>query len=146
MPISVEEIQYTRAERISQEYDRAFVDNATVNDLNPTALEALANQISKGTSKEKCLQFLGLADFASGTLRLRRAALLLFAIDVTRWHPRSQIRILRVAGTRLETGEHYNVYSEDQVQGNVVEIVETAWDKLRPYLVQTKLSHSARFE
>jgi len=146
VPISVEEIQYTRLERASQEYDRQFVDSAVVNDLDAVSLATLAQQIARGMSNEKCLQYLGLADFATGVLKLRKAALLLFANDVTRWHPRSQIRLLRVSGTQLETGENYNVISEDQVQGNVVEIVENAWDKLRPYLVQTKLSPNAKFE
>ena len=43
------------------------------------------------------------------SLRLRRAALLLFATDITRWHPRCEVKIVRIKGTELKTGRAYNV-------------------------------------
>lgn len=97
-------------------------------------------------SIEKCLQYLDLAEYVGPGLRLRRAALLLFAREPQRWHPRLQLRIIRVEGTELKTGSHYNVKSDQIVAGNVLELLPNGWESLRPHLVQTRLGHAARFE
>lgn len=146
VPVVLEDIQFTRQEKLSQEYDRAFIDGAKPDALDLEIVRLLAEQISNGMSPEKCLQYLDLADFDQGYIRLRRAALLLFANDPVRWHPRLQIRILRVNGTEIKTGAAYNVGQDKLVQGNVVTIVDKAWEALRPELVQTKLSGAAKFE
>ncbi len=146
IPISVEELTFTRAEQKSQEYDREFVDSATVSDLNTDAVKALAETISQQMSVEKCLQHMRLAEFSEAGLRLRRAALLLFAKDIQKWHPRVQIRIMKVNGTEVGEGSDYNVIDNVDVQGNILEIIERAWDTLRPHLVQTRLTGAAKFE
>lgn len=146
VPIPPEEILLGRRERESREYDRGFVDGATPSDLKTDMVRAVADQLSAGMSVEKCLQYLDLAEYMGPGLRLRRAALLLFAKEPTRWHPRLQIRILKVEGTELKTGELYNVKSDQTVTGNVVELIEKGWESLRPQLVQTRLGKGARFE
>jgi ATP-dependent DNA helicase RecG len=146
IPIAVEEIQFTRQERISQEYDRQFVDGALADALDIATVKSLADNISVGMSVEKCLQYLDLADFANGYLRLRRAALLLFSREPAKWHPRLQIRILRVNGLEMKTGPDYNISSDRYVQGNILKILDEAWDALRPELVQTRLTGAAKFE
>lgn len=145
IPIPPEEIQFSRREQVSRGYDREFVDGASIADLDKDAILIVANQISPGMSADKCLQYLELAEFAALGLRVRRAALLLFAREPTKWHPRLQIRIVRVAGTDLKTGAQYNVVSDTTVAGNVLQLLENGWDGLRPQLVQTRLNADARF-
>lgn len=146
VPIPPEEILLGRRERESREYDRGFVDGASATDLKTDMVRAVADQLSAGMSMEKCLQYLDLAEYMGPGLRLRRAALLLFAKDPIRWHPRLQIRILKVEGAELKTGALYNVKSDQTVTGNVVELIEKGWESLRPQLVQTRLGKGARFE
>ena len=146
IPIPPEEILLGRHERESREYDRGFLDAATSADLNYDMVKAVADQLSPGMSVEKCLQYLDLAEYLGPGLRLRRAALLLFAKDPMRWHPRLQIRILKVEGVELKTGAQYNAKSDQTVSGNIVELIEKGWEGLRPQLVQTRLGHAARFE
>lgn len=146
VPIPPEEILLGRRERESREYDRGFVDGATPSDLHHDMVKAVADQLSPGMSVEKCLQYLDLAEYLGPGLRLRRAALLLFARDPIRWHPRIQIRILKVEGTDLKTGAQYNVKSDQTVSGNILELIEKGWEGLRPQLVQTRLGNAARFE
>ncbi len=88
------------------------------------------------------------AEYGSDGLRLRRAAMLLFATDVTKWHPRCEVRIVRVSGAALGVGKEYNVLPRDDqtVRGNILMILERAWDTLRPYLIQTKLVESGIFK
>lgn len=146
VPISAQEITFSRSERLSQEYDRIFIDSCTVADLDRESIQALADQISRGMSVEKCLQHLGLAEFVDGSLRIRRAAALLFAKDIVKWHPRVQIRILKISGTEVGVGTEYNATADDYVQGNIIQLIDQAWDQLRPHLVQTKFSGTAKFE
>ncbi len=147
IPISAEAIQLDRNEIISREYDRQFVDGASVSDLDPDLLHITGDQISRGMSAEKCLQYLGLAEYAGPDLglRLRKSALLLFAKDITKWHPRCQIRIMKIDGFSLGTGAAYNVTSDEVITTNICKIIDSSWDLLRPFLVQTTFHEDARF-
>ncbi len=147
MPVAIKQIQFERQEVRSREYDRQFVDGASVNDLDLAFLQTLADNYLRGLSVERYLQQIGLADYASGGLRLRMAALLLFAKDVQRWHPRAQLRILKVAGTQLQSGEQYNVIADEIVRGNVFELLLNSWERLRPYLTyKTEFAANGMFE
>ena len=144
-PVPVEQIQYERREQLSREYDRAYLDGATLLDLDIGLLDSVAKQLAQGYSPEKLLQLLGLMDFSHDGQRLRRAAVLLFAKDITKWHPRSEVRIIRVAGTILGVGKKYNVITDDTIRGNIIYILETAWETLRPHLARTRFQPNALF-
>lgn len=146
VPVPVEQIQFDRREVHSREYDREFVDGASVADLDHDLLRIVADQVYEGMSIDKCLQYLGLAEYEGGAgLRVRRGALLLFAKFPDRWHPRLQVRILRINGTALGTGAAYNVSSDSTIKTNIIKLVDEAWDNLRPHLVATRFQDDARF-
>ena len=146
VPIPAEEILFDRKERESREYDREFIDGATTNHLDPLLVASSAQQLSPGMSNEKSLQYLDLAEYVGPGLRLKRAALLLFANEPHHWHPRLQIRIIKVEGNELLSGAEYNVKSDHTVRGNIIQLIEEGWEALRPQLVQTRLGKEARFE
>ena len=146
LPIPVEDILLDRRERESREFDREYVDGADATHLDADLVQSVATQISPGMSNEKCLQYLDLAEYVAPGLRIKRAALLLFGREPSRWHPRLQVRIMKVEGTQLRSGSAYNVKSDTTVSGNILHLVEDAWEALRPQLVQTRLGHEARFE
>lgn len=147
VPAVMQRILFERQEVRSREYDRVFEDGAAVTDLSFTLLTTLANEYLQGLSVERYLQQIGLAEFSPGGLRLRRAALLLFSNDVLRWHPRSQVRILKITGTELLPGESYNVLTDEHVTGNIFELLTASWEKLRPFLAyKTEFGSDAKFE
>jgi ATP-dependent DNA helicase RecG len=147
MPETIKRIQFDRQEVKSREYDRMFVDGATVSDLDIEAVQTLADRFLKGLSVERYLQQIGVAEYASNGLRLRMAALLLFARDMQKWHPRSHVRILEVAGTQVKSGEGYNIRKEKLVQGNVFDLLLRSWEELRFSLASwTEFGADARFE
>lgn len=147
MPASVDQIQFERQEIKSREYDSQFVDGALVTDLDVKLLQGIADQYIKGLSIERYLQQIGLAEYAQNGLRLKRAALLLFANDIDKWHPRCQVRFLKVKGNNLEAGEKYNVVSDDTVKGNIFELVIKSWEHLRSYLAyKTEFGTNSQFE
>jgi ATP-dependent DNA helicase RecG len=146
VPVSSEQIKFERQEQISREYDRQFIDGADVSTLDLDVISRIGQDIAPGMSNEKLLQLLDLADFSSGSVRLRRAALLLFAKDIHRWHPRSEVRILQVAGKEIKTGKNYNVVQDNITTGSVFALISQAWEALRPHLVQTKFSLGGMFQ
>lgn len=146
VPTASEKIVFERAEKASREYDRQFVDLAKITDLNHDLIEQVAHQISKIISPEKLLQYLDLTEFDGSTLKLRRAALLLFAKRSNKWHPRLQVRIFKISGTEEKTGEHFNVTEVGEANGNIFELIESSWDLLRPHLTDTRFSGDAKFK
>lgn len=147
MPASVEKIQFERQQLASREFDRAFVDGATVNDLDLNLVQQIADSLLKGMSPEQYLQQVNLAEYGLGGLRLKRAAILLFASDATKWFPRCQVRILKVDGDEIKPGGQYNVISDDYVTGNIFYLLVNAWERLRPFLSQrTVFGPDAKFE
>ena len=140
IPVSSEQIEFERHEQLSREYDQQWVDGASVSDLNMDLLNRITETVSPGLSQEKCLQFLGLAEFDQEALRLRRAALLLFASDIRKWHPRSEIRLLQVSGLELLTGSDYNVIRDETHDGNVLELLSEVWEHVRQFLIQKQLA------
>jgi ATP-dependent DNA helicase RecG len=147
VPEAVKKIVFDRQEVRSREYDRQFVDGAQITDLDLPFIQSIADRYLKGLTVEKYLQQIGLAEYAVNGLRLRMAAVLLFAGDIQRWHPRSQVRILKVAGTQLKSGEQYNVLADETVRGNIFELLQSSWEQLRPFLAEkTEFGVDAKFE
>lgn len=147
IPETATHIEFDRQEIKSREYDRGFVDGATVNDLDIQFIQSLTDKFLKGLSIERYLQQIGVAEYGANGLKLRMAALLLFAKDIQRWHPRSQVRILEVAGTHIKVGENYNVRKEKIIQGNIFDLLLKSWEELRFFLTsKTQFGADARFE
>jgi ATP-dependent DNA helicase RecG len=65
-PVSAEQIQYSRQEQVSREYDRSFVDVATLQDLDRGAIEEISRRIAGGQSPEKFLQYMDAAEYGEG--------------------------------------------------------------------------------
>ncbi len=70
----------------------------------------------------------------------------MFAKDITKWYPRAQVRLLKVVGSEFKTGAEYNAIEAGVVTGNILSLLVETWEKLRPFLVQTRLSSGAVFE
>lgn len=144
-PAVFEEIRAARDESISREYDRSFVDGLSTADLDIDLLTNVSEQIASGFSPEKLLQYLGLAEYSDTGLRYRKAALLLFAKDISKWYPRCEVRIIRVEGIELGTGSNYNVAVDERIGGAIPLLVEDAWETLRPYLARTRFQSTGVF-
>lgn len=147
IPISFEDIMYERKEKISREYDREFMEGAAVSSLDFDLLQTVANEYMAGMSVEQYLQQLNLGEYVNGVMKIRRAAILLFAKDIARWEPRCQVRILKIDGNQILSGDQYNVVVDEYVTGNIFQLLRTAWERLRPYLSQkVTLGEDSRFE
>ncbi|MFH1005788.1 MAG: ATP-binding protein [Bacteroidota bacterium] len=146
VPTASELIRFAREEEVSREYDRQFVDLANIGNLDLGLMTSVSQKIFKSMSPEKFLQYLELAEFDGNRLRLRRASLLLFSKLPTKWHPRNQVRILRVKGTEEKTGENFNVQEVGETNGNIFQLIEQSWEILKPHLTETRFSKDAMFK
>jgi len=148
IPTAVDNIRFAREETASRQYDRNFEDLATVADLNIELVSTVAQESTKikNMSPEKFLQYVELAEFDGDRLRLRKAALLLFAKNINKWHPRSRVRILRVNGIEEKPVPNYNVTEVADVSGNIFRLLEESWEALRPALSETRFSEDGLFK
>ena len=147
VPESTESISTNRLEDRSRRWDREIEESATLNDLDLDLIQSVAGQIAYGVSAEKCLQYLELAEFSVAGLRLKRAAVMLFAKDIRKWHPRCQVRILTYRGIEPRSGENYNVVKDDSVSECILKLIDRAWERLTVALSQhTTVTDRARFE
>jgi ATP-dependent DNA helicase RecG len=148
VPTAADNIRFTREEALSREYDRQFEDLAKVTDLDLTLVSSVAQEITKIStiSPEKFLQYVELAEFDGDSLRLRKAALLLFAKNPNKWHPRSRVRILKVNGSEEHSAPNYNVNEVADVHGNIFELIDRSWEALRPALSETRYSDDGLFK
>jgi ATP-dependent DNA helicase RecG len=142
VPTASEKIMFERNEKASIEYDRQFIDSAKISDLKLDLVAEASKNILRNISPEKFLQYLDLAEFNGERLVLRRAALLLFATNPLKWHPRQQVRIVRVNGTEEKAGADFNVTEIAEVTGNILELIENSWETLRPNLSETRFKGS----
>lgn len=147
VPIPPQYITFQRQEQRSRQYDREFVDGASVSDLENDSIKEIGSSICRGLSPERTLQHLDLAEYTPVGLKIKRAALLLFAKDIAKWHPRAQVRFVKVAGSEIKSGdEYFNATEVCVVSGNILSLLVETWEKLRSFLVQTRLSSGAVFE
>lgn len=147
VPAAADHIQFERNEIRSREYDSQFIENANVADLDLDLVQNAADSYLRGITAEKYLQQTGLAEYGQNGLRLRNAALLLFAKKINRWHPRSQVRFITVNGTILGSGDNYNGVADETLEGSIFELTHRAWERLRSFLaVKTQFGSDTRFE
>src|SRR5262245_52777949 len=104
IPVSIEKIQAQRLEDESRRWEREAAVGATLNDLDLDLVAAVSAQVAYAVSVEKYLQYMELAEFTPEGLRLNRAALLLFAKDITKWYPSFNVRLMIFSSSERQVG------------------------------------------
>ena len=148
IPTSADNVRFAREEAASLNYDRQFEDLAAVTDLDLSLVSDIAYECTKikDISAEKFLQYMELAEFDGDRMRLRKSALLLFAKNPGKWHPRSRVRILKVNGLEEKTAPEYNVTEISDISGNIFELAVKSWEALGPALSETRYSEDGLFK
>jgi len=148
VPTSINKTMLPREEEQSRRYDREFEHLASMEDLDRILLTEVAQKSVniKNISPEKFLQSMELAEFDGDRLKLRKAALLLFAKNTAKWHPRSRIRILKVEGTEQRPAPDYNVTEAGDISGNIFELSEKGLEALLPTIMKTQYTDDGRFK
>lgn len=147
IPVDVESLLFERREQKSREFDREFIDGASVSDLDIELLTEISLRYLPNITPEKYLQQVGLAEYSPSGLRLRKAAIVLFAKNIDFWFPRHEIRLIKVEGTDIKTGQNYNVTVDQRFSGNAFTLLTNGWDFIRSFLIiKTEFGQDATFE
>ena len=146
LPFASEGIAASRLEDDSRKWDREIAHGVSLADLDMDVIKATAAQFAHGISPEKFLQHVDLAEFTPSGIQFKKAAAILFAKDVRKWHGGCLVRIVTVKGKERGSGDKFNVVKDNLVADNVIRLVDRAWEALTTALTQqTRFTTAARF-
>jgi len=96
---------------------------------------------------EEILTHYRLAERVNGELRLTLAALLLFAKDPGRWHPRCGIELIRWQGTKRGTGDQLNITKRIRIEAiPLVRLVQEAFHTIQQQIPERQRLVGQLFE
>lgn len=138
-PVPPAEIQRRRSHVLRDlAYESTPVPNASVADLDEDlvmrsrlGVQRLSHwnrdlsQKLREMSLDRLLRYWNLVETHNGTLKLRRAALLLFAREPLRWHPNNRLRIRRIHGEEPGFGRQLRTL-EREIQGPIAAVIPNA--------------------
>jgi ATP-dependent DNA helicase RecG len=147
IPVSSERISAVRNEIASRDWERQIAPGATIDDLDLDILKSTSGQIAFGLSVEKFLQHLDLAEFGLDGLRIKKAALLLFAKDIKRYHPGCIVRIFTINGKEKRSGAAFNVTRDEIISNNIFRLIDESWQRLMVAIIKhTEFTEQVKFK
>ena len=133
-PFPAGDIQAIKASRRQRLTESQLVADATLNDLDLSLVEELAQKAGLSLSPEETLIRYRLAETINGQWRITLAALLLFGKDPGRWHPRCGIEFLRWRGKERRTGTEFNLIKRIRMEAPLVRLIEEAFQTIHPHI------------
>ena len=127
-------------------YERQFIPEATFEDLDLSLIEQFRKRAGNGESVKELLSRYRLVEEDNGRLRITRAALLLFARDPLKWHPRCGIDFVKYAGTDRQFGTRINVVKRDRLDFPIVRLIVEAYRVIKEHIRERVLLHDLFFQ
>ncbi len=145
--LSAMEAQELHFDKGVSRYDATTVDGTTLADLDPTRLARYLRQVRATKRSEEALDARGLARAKDDVARPTVAGHLILGIHPQRDLPGAFVRLLRYAGTSLETGERFNAVEDRRLEGPIPAQLDEARRLLRRWLPRVRrLGATGRFE
>lgn len=125
--------------RVAIDYDRTFVSEAKLEDLDLTLINNLLKNKKEYPTAEYFLQQNHLIiPYDLNSYKISRAALLLFSINPKKWHPNLSVRFIRYRNNELQISDNYRAEFDDTIEANIVNLLSEAWEKLKAFTVETR--------
>jgi len=134
LPFPAGDIETMKRSRLQRSTEMQFLPDVTLADLDTDLVQELAHKSGMHLSAEELLVQYRLAENINGQLRFTLAAVLLFAKDPTRWHPRCGIEFILWEGTERRTGAELNIVKRIRIEAPLVRLVEEAYHTIRSYI------------
>jgi ATP-dependent DNA helicase RecG len=134
LPFPAKDIETIKASRRQRATEMQFLDDATLDDLDLALVGELAKRAKLSLSPEETLLRYRLAEKVNRQLRLTLAAVLLFAKDPTKWHPRCGIEFIRWRGVERRTGAELNVTKRLRIEAPFVKLIQQAYEQIQPFI------------
>ncbi|MBM4466529.1 MAG: hypothetical protein FJ014_13405 [Chloroflexi bacterium] len=146
LPFPADQIATLKRAKASSQYEQQFVHEARFEDLDPDLLARFAQRLGDPRPVEEILyRDYRLLDFQNGRPRLTLAALLLFAKDPLRWHPRCGIDFVKFEGTERRYGPELNVVRRARIEYPLFELTDKAFALIREHVRERTVLHDLLF-
>lgn len=146
LPFPADQIAVLKSARAGGQYERQFVHEARIEDLAPDLLAQFAERLGTSRPAEEIVyRDYRLIDFQNGRARLTLAALLLFARDPLRWHPRCGIDFVKFEGTERKYGPELNVVRRARIEHPLFELIDKAFALIKEHVRERTVLHDLLF-
>ena len=145
LPMDADHIAHLKALKRETLTEHAIIPGATLADLREDLIRRVSKKLEPGLSSQDALLRLRLAEPSNGHARITFAALLLFARDPEKWHPKSHVEYLRFSGTARGHGTRLNVVGRQSIVAPLVELPQRVVDAVRPHIGQRQVLHDLFF-
>lgn len=141
-----EQIQSLRESKKAFFYERQHVLDASWEDLDGSAIEAFTKKIKEPRDPKTVLaQAYHLIDSSREKPALTMAALLLFAKDPSRWHPRCGIDFVKYEGTERRHGSSLNVIKRIRFEAPLSRLIDEAVGRVKEHIRERTILHDLFF-
>jgi ATP-dependent DNA helicase RecG len=141
-----EQIQSLKESKRHVFYERQSVLEATWEDIDLALVESLAEKIQDPRDPMSILgRLYHLVDSSRDRPSLTMAALLLFAKEPTRWHPRCGIDFVKYDGTERQHGSSLNVIKRIRFEAPLCRIVDEAVGRIKEHIRERTILHDLFF-
>jgi ATP-dependent DNA helicase RecG len=146
MPFPADQIAALKSAKAGGQYERQFVHAARFQDLDPDLLAQFVQRQGDTRPVEEILyRDYRLIDYHNGRPRLTLAALLLFANDPLRWHPRCGIDFVKFEGTERKYGPELNVVRRARIEHPLFRLLDEAFLLIREHVRERTVLHDLLF-
>lgn len=144
--LPADQIQRLKEAKRSVVYERQQAIDATWEDLDQTATEAFATKIQDPRDLRLVLsRSYHLLDVSRAQPTLNMAALLLFARDPSRWHPRCGVDFVKYEGSERQHGASLNIVKRIRFEAPLVRLIDEAVGRIKEHIRERTLLHDLFF-
>ena len=144
--VAPEQIRLLKDAKLSYSYERQPVHDAKWEDLDDAALESFAERVGAQTDPRTLLsRTYHLVGGPVDRPEISMAALLLFAREPTRWHPRCGIDFVKYEGTERGYGRSLKVVRRVRVDQPLLTLVDEAVGRIREHIRERMVMHDLFF-
>ncbi len=144
--LPAEQIQALKEAKKSVYYERQQALNATWYDLDTELIQAFVSKVQNGREPQSVLSHTyHLLDTSRAIPCPNMAALLLFAKDPTRWHPRGGIDFVKYEGVERQHGSALNVVKRIRFEAPLVRLIDEAVARIKEHIRERTILHDLFF-
>lgn len=145
MPFPAEDIERLKQGKRRTLYERTFVSTAFISDLDEDLIKGFGDKTKLNGAIENILTYYRLIDTTNGRTQVTLAALLLFAKDPLRWHPRCGIDFVKYEGTERKHGAQLNIVKRVRLEYSLVTLIEESYRTVSAYIREKTVLHDLFF-
>ena len=144
--LPAEQIQALKEAKKTFFYERQQALNATWHDLDSDLVETFIDEVQNGTDPQSVLsQTYHLLDTSRAIPCPNMAALLLFAREPSRWHPRGGIDFVKYDGVERQHGSALNVVKRIRFEAPLTRLIDEAVGRIKEHIRERTILHDLFF-